>query len=150
MWLLFHWMVKLGLGRSLQHEDQAIHRVSTPITLYSLVVHTFTSDLPTTPCSVRLTCSFCYTNRSITNITALCNHSSSQSGSGIWTVADHYIGRHSEVRAGGWGKVILWVIQTVIPYQHLCPYLYSLGHFQSMIHQRNMSSLSSQLVHTQG
>ncbi len=48
------------------------------------------SDVLSTPCPVRLTCSCSHARRqSVPLITAVCSHSSLQSGSSRWTVADH-------------------------------------------------------------
>ena len=99
-------------------------KIRTLMHFHSKVInkYTSTSDHSSTPCSVRLTCSLCPTRQSIPNSTAVCSHSSFQSGSGIWTVADHSISGYSEVRADGCSCSVPFLkklaTKITIPYQH--------------------------------
>ena len=99
------------------------------------IMFTFTSNTLSTPCSVRLTCSLCYTRQSIPNITAVCSHSSFQSGSGIWTVADHSIGK-VEVRTGGCTHAVH--AKVVMSHNYVCSTLLMYSLILSSIWERNL------------
>ena len=81
---------------------------------------TWTSNVPSTPCSIRLTYSrvHCITRQFISSNTAVCSCSSLQSRRGSWTVCDDSIGEHCKVITGccnKW-KVIVNKLNVYIKY----------------------------------
>ena len=123
----------------------------TKLILNNLAYITFTGGIGSTPCSVRLTCSLCSTRQSMPNITAVCSHSSFQSGSGIWTVADHSIGEGEN----GADSCIHTCKRGHVTSLCYCPYLYKQEQFHSTdlldyyYHQYKSSQCLPLSAHTQ-